>query len=139
MTNSCKTDLDSSLRRYFGKGVNPYINKEGVFEMQIVENMTEERRRSLYEVISQANLMNLTFHLDEEEAGRRLFDNGWDVKKCLDSIKTKDETYRKYDLTNLDPKGFKNAAKANMFHTFGNDKEGRPIHYVFAKRLVPGK
>jgi hypothetical protein len=133
------TDLGDSLRRYFGKDINPYRNKQGEFEMWILEKMTEEQRRITYDLVAEIALLDLEFTLEEEEYGRRLMDNGWSVSKTVANIKYKNELFLEYDLNNIDPSKGKKEFGCKFFTSFGNDLEGRPIHYVTVNRLYPGK
>jgi hypothetical protein len=139
--NSCKTDLDRSLRRYFGKGVNPYLNQAGVHEMWTVEKMNEEQRRDYYDLMSYVltQIDDMEFVLTEEEAGRRLLEAGWDVETTIGAVRQKNEYYREFSLGDIKESEIQTEIGSKVFTPYGNDKEGRPVHYLVANRMKPAK
>lgn len=87
------TDIsEDSPRTYWPqirKGENPYRNKYGKFELQIVETLNKQQREAFYELTARLALRKWDFPYSEEEINRRLLEFDFNVEKGYQSFKDK--------------------------------------------------
>lgn len=142
LRNNCPTSFSKEQPRVFVKDLNlknPYFNKEGNFELWILEKLTSFEKLKFYELAALVKDQFLNFEITEPELIKRLVDKNWDVKEANRFLRERHELIEKYNLNNITEESIANDLKKRVFRQAGVDKEGRPVSWVIMKKFKPSK